>query len=138
MLAAGLLAWSAFQKNNFDARLILAPVLLIVWFAVRDVFVTVTAPEHGFNLLVGYPRPLILAFVAAMLMRRMGVSLDRLDHANETLNIRLAEREAELATFHRLERAKTVSTVREHERQRLTHDLHDGLSGHLASIIALS
>jgi signal transduction histidine kinase len=28
--------------------------------------------------------------------------------------------------------------VREHERQRLTHDLHDGLSGHLASIIALS
>jgi signal transduction histidine kinase len=138
VLAAGLLAWSAFQKNNFDARLILAPVLLIVWFAVRDVFVTVTAPEHGFNLLVGYPRPLILAFVAAMLMRRMGVSLDRLDHANETLNIRLAEREAELATFHRLERAKTVSTVREHERQRLTHDLHDGLSGHLASIIALS
>ncbi|MFZ0845394.1 MAG: ATP-binding protein [Pseudolabrys sp.] len=138
VLAAGLLAWSAFQKNNFDARLILAPVLLIVWFAVRDVFVTVTAPEHGFNLLVGYARPLLLAFVAAMLMRRMGVSLDRLDHANETLNIRLAEREAELATFHRLERAKTVSTVREHERQRLTHDLHDGLSGHLASIIALS
>ncbi len=71
-------------------------------------------------------------------MRRMGVSLDQLDHANETLNIRLAEREAELAAFHRLERAKTVSTVREHERQRLTHDLHDGLSGHLASIIALS
>ena len=66
------------------------------------------------------------------------IHIYRLDHANETLNIRLAEREAELATFHRLERAKTVSTVREHERQRLTHDLHDGLSGHLASIIALS
>jgi len=28
--------------------------------------------------------------------------------------------------------------VRAHERQRLTHDLHDGISGHLVSIIALS
>ena len=62
----------------------------------------------------------------------------QLDRSNETLNTKLAEREAELAAFHRLERVKAVNTVREQERQRLTHDLHDGLSGHLASIIALS
>ena len=40
--------------------------------------------------------------------------------------------------FHRQEKAKTALRVREQERTRLTHDLHDGISGHLASIIALS
>jgi two-component system, NarL family, sensor histidine kinase UhpB len=138
VIGAALTAWGAFWGNNTDARLMLGPTILIAWFAVRDVYVTATLPEHGLALLATYPRPFYLAFITAVLMRRMGASLDQVDSANETLNIRLAEREAELAALHRQERAKTVNTVREHERQRLTHDLHDGLSGHLASIIALS
>jgi two-component system sensor histidine kinase UhpB len=95
-------------------------------------------PAHGFNLLVPYARPVFLAFLTGVLLRRIGVTLDQLDRANETLSSRLAEREAELAIFHRQEKAKTAQLVREQERQRLTHDLHDGISGHLASIIALS
>ena len=138
IVAAGLTVWGAFRRHNIDARLILAPVVLIAWFSVRDVYVTLTVPEHGLNLLVSYSRPLLLAFVTAMLMRRMTVSLDQVDRANEILNVKLAEREAELAAFHRQERARTARLVRDQERQRLTHDLHDGLSGHLVSIIALS
>jgi len=138
IISTGLLTWGAVWRRNQDARLILGPVALIAWYAARDTFVVVTAPEHGFNLLVAYPRPLLLAFVLVILMRRMAMSLDSLDGANETLNFKLAEREAELAAFHRQERAKTANLVREQERQRLTHDLHDGISGHLVSIIALS
>jgi two-component system sensor histidine kinase UhpB len=136
--ATALIAWGAFRQRNIDARLMLGPYFLLAWFAVRDAYVTATLPEHGFNLLFPYQRPVFLALLTVVLMRRMGVSLDQLDSANETLNIKLAEREAELALLHRQERAKTVSSVRDHERQRLTHDLHDGLSGHLVSIIALS
>jgi signal transduction histidine kinase len=138
VVTTGLVAWGAFRQGSTDARLMLAPIFLIAWFAVRDTYITATLPEHGFDLLGSFPRPLFLAFLTAVLMRRMGVSLDQFDRANETLAIKLAEREAELAALHRLERVKTVNTVREHERHRLTHDLHDGLSGHLASIIALS
>jgi two-component system, NarL family, sensor histidine kinase UhpB len=134
----GLLAWGAFRLSSTDARLMLPPSFLIAWFAIRDVYVTVTLPEHAFNLLTTYPRPLYLAFITAVLMRRMGVSLDQVDRANETLNIKLAEQQAEFAALHRQERAKTANLVREQERQRLTHDLHDGISGHLVSIIALS
>jgi two-component system sensor histidine kinase UhpB len=138
IVSTGLLIWGAVRQRNRDARLILGPVALIAWYSARDAYVAVTAPEHGFNLLVPYSRPLLLAFVLAMLMRRMTMSLDSLDQANETLNVRLAEREAELAVYHRQEREKTANVVREQERQRLTHDLHDGISGHLVSIIALS
>lgn len=134
----GSIAWGAFRRGSTDARLILGPIFLIAWFAARDVYITATLPEHGFDLLATYPRPLFLAFLTAVLMRRMGVSLDQFDRANETLAIKLAEREAELAVLSRQERVETTRVTREQERQRLTHDLHDGLSGHLVSIIALS
>jgi signal transduction histidine kinase len=136
--ATGLFAWGALRQGKTDARLMLGPMFLITWFAVRDVYVTATLPDNGFDLLATYPRPLWLAFLTAVLMRRMGVSLDQFDRANETLSLRLAEREAELAALHRQEQVEATRVTREQERQRLTHDLHDGLSGHLVSIIALS
>ncbi len=136
--ATGLLAWGAIRQHSIDARMMLAPTLLITWYAMRDVYITVTLPHNGFYLLTTYPRPLYLAFITAVLMRRMGVSLDQVDRANETLNIKLDEREAELAVLSRKERIEAAHLIRDQERQRLTHDLHDGISGHLASIIALS
>jgi two-component system sensor histidine kinase UhpB len=133
-----LIAWGAIRWRNPDARLMLGPIFLIAWYSVRDVYVTATLPAHAFNLLATYPKPLFLAFLIAVLMRRLGVSLDSLDHANETLAIKLAAREAELAALSKLERVEATRLTRDQERQRLTHDLHDGLSGHLVSIIALS
>ncbi len=138
VVAAAILGWGAFRQKSVDAGLLFPPVFLWAWFSIHDVFVTVTVPEHGYNLLFAYPRPLMLVLVTAVLMHRMGISLDQLDRANETLALRLAEREAELAALHRAEKEKTARLIRDHERQRLTHDLHDGISGHLVSIIALS
>jgi two-component system, NarL family, sensor histidine kinase UhpB len=136
--AAAILGWGAFRQKSVDAGLLFPPAFLWAWFSIHDVFVTVTVPEHGYNLLFAHARPLMLALVTAVLMHRMGISLDQLDRANETLGVRLAEREAELAALYREEKVKTARLVRDQERQRLTHDLHDGISGHLVSIIALS
>jgi len=135
---AGVIAWSAIRWRDTDARLVLPSVFVLAWFAARDTYVTATLPAHGFNLLTPYVRPVLFAFLVGVLLRRIGLALDQRDRANENLSTRLAEREAELAIFHRLEKAKTAHLVREQERQRLTHDLHDGISGHLVSIIALS
>lgn len=137
-VAVGLMMWGAVRRGNTDARLMLAPAFLMGWFAIRDAYVTATLPAHGFDLMGSFPRPLFLAFLTAVLMRRMGVSLDELDRSNETLSVKLAEREAELAVLARQDRVEATRVTREQERQRLTHDLHDGLSGHLVSIIALS
>ncbi len=130
--------WGTIWKRNADARLLLAPFFVWTWFSVRDVYVVATLPAHPLFLLTPYGRPLFLAVLAAVLMRRMGVSLGRVDRANETLQRTLAEREAELAVLSRKERIEAAQLIREQERQRLTHDLHDGISGHLVSIIALS
>ncbi len=138
IVATVILAWSAFRDGGADARLMLPPYFLQAWFAVRDAYVFSTKPAHGFDLLSPYARPLFLLFVTAVLLRRMSASLDGLDRSNETLTAKLAAQQAELAEFHRHDRLEATRLTRERERQRLTYDLHDGLSGHLASIIALS
>ena len=136
--SAGIIAWGALRDGNTEARLMLSPSFLMAWFMVHDAYVSATLPAHAYNPLTPYARPLFLIGMTVVLMRRMGVGLDRVDHANEELTKRLGEREAELAVLHGQERVRTARLVRDQERQRLTHDLHDGISGHLVSIIALS
>jgi signal transduction histidine kinase len=136
-VACGIIAYGALDRRNTEARLLLAPIILMSWFAARDMGVSIGLLD-GSILLSGYGRLFFLAAATAVLMRRLAVSLDQLDHANENLNQRLAAREAELAVLHRQERIEAAQRVREQERQRLTHDLHDGISGHLVSIIAMA
>lgn len=80
----------------------------------------------------------MLLAIMIILMGRLARSLNSLDTANETLRLRLAAQEAELMQLHEKERAHASQMVREHERERLMRDLHDGLSGHLVSIMALA
>jgi signal transduction histidine kinase len=136
-ISCGIIAYGALDHRNTEARLLLAPIVLMSWFAARDMGVSAGLID-GSILLSVYGRLLFLAAATAVLMRRLAVSLDQLDHANENLNQRLAAREAELAVLHRQERIEATQRVREQERQRLTHDLHDGISGHLVSIIAMA
>jgi signal transduction histidine kinase len=136
-VASGVLAWGAIRRHSADAGLLLAPVFLLAWFQTRDAGMLVGLFD-GEILIAPYARPLVLAALLVILMRSLALSLDKLDRANEHLNARLEEREAELAALHLEERREAARLVREEERQRLTRDLHDGISGHLISIIAMA
>lgn len=135
LAAAGLVAWGAWSRRVQEARLMFVPLVLLALAGVHDV-VVVGRVLPGPVFLAWYLRPLFLVAIAVLLMRRFGLSLRRLDDANAHLQRRLAQREAELARLHEEERREATQRVRDEERQRLTADLHDGLSGHLASIVA--
>ncbi|KAB7624070.1 sensor histidine kinase [Alkalilimnicola sp. S0819] len=135
--ATAIAARGAFLDGNREALLFFLPLLLLCLAALRDML-AIQGAIAGPIMFSGYYRPLILAAVSVILMRRLAISLQRVDEANVHLNRRLAEREAELALVHERERLEATQRVRLTERQRLTADLHDGLSGHLASIIALA
>ncbi len=132
-----ILAADFAERRNTDAALLAVPFALTVWFGLHDVLLVVGLDDDAF-MRVPYGRLLILIAVMVILLTRLARSLNELDGANETLRQRLAAQEAELVLLHEKERARTGELVREHERERLMRDLHDGLSGHLASIIALS
>ena len=135
--SAGVIAWGAFRRGNIDARIMLPPFFLVAWFLIHDGGV-VAGLFGGSPLVTSYSRPLLLAAVTFVLMRRLSTTLGALDRSNDHLHAKLAAREAELAALHSQERSEAARLVREQERQRLTRDLHDGISGHLVSIIAMS
>lgn len=139
MLVAGssIVAWGAIRRGNIEAQLMLSPFILICCFGLRDLLVGVGLLD-GSVLITPYVRPLFLGATMAVLMRRLALSLHHLDFANEHLAQKLGEREAQLALLHRQERIEAARAVREQERVRLTRDLHDGISGHLVSIIAMA
>ena len=137
LIAGSLLARNAIRNRAWDQALLAAPFLLVGWYGLRDVGI-ITGLVDGGMLLGSKARPLTTAAVLVLLMRRLAQSLDELDGVNETLRHRLAAREAELSELHAKERVRTAQAALEEERERLMRDLHDGLSGHLVSIIALS
>ena len=137
LAAAVVVARAYLQQGRWEIGLLAIPFFLTGWYGLRDVAVIIGLVDGAF-LLSGFVRPLTMLAIVMLLMRRLALSLNDLDGANDTLRQRLAEREAELSLLHEKERLRTAQSVREHERQRLMHDLHDGLSGHLVSIIALS
>lgn len=132
-----LLAHNSLRTREWDQALLAAPFLLVGWYGLRDIGIVIGAVD-GALLLGSKARPLTTAAVLVLLMRRLAYSLGELDHANETLRHKLAAREAELSALHAKERVHAAQAAREDERERLMRDLHDGLSGHLVSIIALS
>ena len=67
---------------------------------------------------------------------RLIQSLNQLDSANIRLKRRLDEQQKELNLLHEKERRNLTRMALEKERDRLMRDLHDGLSGHLVSIMA--
>lgn len=136
--AAALALSGGFTRTgSWELGLLAFPFFLITTTGLRDIAVTLGLLEGGM-LLSGYVRSLTILMIVILLMRRLATSLEQVDEANETLRVRLKQREGELAVLHERERARAVAAVRDQERQRLMHDLHDGLSGHLVSIIALS
>ncbi|ASK34183.1 two-component sensor histidine kinase [Alcanivorax sp. N3-2A] len=137
LVASGIVAWAAFARRLHEAWLLVLPLSLMTITGLHDLLVLLGELSNPI-LLSMYYRPLMLIGIAMILMRRLGISLTRLDNVNGYLTDRLEQRERELACLHEADRRKAAQQVLSEERARLTADLHDGLSGHLASIIALS
>ena len=125
------------STRNVEHAVLAAALALLIWYGLVDIATISGIHDRGF-LLLPYPQALLITAVAFILFRRLAISMNGLDTANGTLRAKLLERELELAEAHAQERALAAGMAREQERQRLMRDLHDGLSGHIVSIIALA
>ena len=137
LITVALSAWGVFVRKVQEAWLLLLPLCLFSLATLYDGAI-IAGMLDGPVFLSIYYRQLLLVAIAVILMRRLGLSLRSLDSANAHLKSRLAEREAELRRLYEDERLEAARRVRHEERHRLTEDLHDGLSGHLASMIAVA
>lgn len=99
----------------------------------------ITAPFLSDLPLTFYAAPicgLILGLgMCAALAAHAGEARRVVVSANETLSLRLAEREAQLASAHEREMAAERRQSLLEERQRIVRDMHDGIGGQLVGLI---
>ncbi len=110
---------------------------LLLLTMIHDVGLNLGLVDSGLFLAQSLRIPLFVA-IGAYLTMRLVKSLEAGDRAAEVLRRKLAGREAELRGVLDTEKRLVKQLATQHERERITTDLHDGVAGHLSTIVALS
>lgn len=138
------ICWSFFflvfrkgKSTDTAIALFLIGQVIIIYGVSHDLFVRLGQVEDGL-LIARISNALVMAGMAAFLIGRQTETANSLDAAANTLRARLAEREEELHAIHKRQQESDRQRAISAERQRITSDLHDGVAGHLATIVALS
>lgn len=125
------------MRGNRDALLILLGLLVLVAFVARDV-ISVLSPEPTRVFLARSVYSGFLIAVATLMTARFVGAMRELDNTAETLRERIETVEAELRDTYEELRARREAEAVDRERGRLMRDLHDGLGGGLATMLALA
>lgn len=136
-LSAAIILFAVVRKPTFEGIVFLCGLCLLTFGVLRDFANGYGENASGF-MLSQFSRTLAFIGVAVFIVRRQAKIAKALDLAADTLRKRLAQKEEELREqYAREERLLKEQAVSE-ERRRLTADLHDGVAGHLATIVALA
>ncbi|PWC45750.1 hypothetical protein [Azospirillum sp. TSO22-1] len=127
----------AFLKRNSEALLLFGSFLLALVFIVHDWFIFRNALNESDVLLTRFVAPLVMASFSAVFMWRFAATMNTLDRFNAHLKREVAAAEEALRHSFEREQAQAQAAVLEAERVRLMSDLHDGIAGHLVSILSL-
>ncbi|GGD32308.1 sensor histidine kinase [Aureimonas glaciei] len=138
VLISAVTAWRVLRHGDADALLLSPPALVVLIFWGHDMLSLsgVLADTRIFLARLSYS-----AFVVAIgagLTWRFANALNAVDGFAERLRQRVREAETELEASLRREESRARLAALGQERMRLMRDLHDGLGGHLVSMVALS
>jgi signal transduction histidine kinase len=126
-----LAGWSAWRANSRDGLWLASANALNIPGAVHDLLLQtdVLGPEHIYAL--PYTALTFFGVFLLVVLRRHNAALVASEQANQRLELRLREREAELDASYRSLRAIEHGQVLTRERERLMQDMHDGLGSSL-------
>jgi signal transduction histidine kinase len=137
-LVGAVFLWHTIWREPRPETILFAlGLLLLVGAVIRDAGIRLGLLETGI-FLGQISRIVVLMAIAIFIVRRQSDIANRLDSAAEDLQAKLTEREAQLHALHERQRAQESARLIEDERARMTADLHDGVAGHLTTIVALS
>jgi signal transduction histidine kinase len=142
MLAGGILVlgtamWSAWRSQSRDALVLASWNFSTLPLGVHDLLL------QGYQLSLEqlYLTPYVgignFVIFLVIVSRRYNGALVAVEQANERLELRLRQREAELTASHERLRAIEYEQTISQERRRLTQDMHDGLGSSLMSALRM-
>ena len=127
----------ATARGNQSALIVLVGLAAVCLFVARDVaYILEPEPDGVFLTRAIYSG--FLAAVAMLMTLRFMRAMRELDNTAVTLRERVAATQAELSkTYEELRQRRETEAVNR-ERVRIMRDLHDGLGGELATMLALA
>jgi signal transduction histidine kinase len=136
LLVAGRIGWLAIE-GGVELRVISVALALASVAGVHDLGLLSRGIDPEGIFMTPYSSMLIFGAFLFTVQRRYVHAINQHEQLSSRLAERLSEREAELQANHarllELERAQTLAA----ERQRLIHDMHDGLGSALTTSLAM-
>jgi signal transduction histidine kinase len=137
LLVAGRIAWMAVNGGSIELRVIAIALAIATLAGAHDLGLLSQSIDHEGIFYTPYSGLLIFGAFLFAVQRRYVRAINDHEQLSSSLAQRLSEREAELQANHarllELERAQTLAA----ERQRLIHDMHDGLGSALTTSLAM-
>jgi signal transduction histidine kinase len=137
LLVAGRIGWMAIQGGSLELRVIAIALGIASIAGAHDLGLLGQSIDHEGVFLIPYTSMLIFGSFLFAVQRRYSRAITDHEQLSSSLARRLSEREAELQENHgrllEFERAQTLAA----ERQRLIHDMHDGLGSALTTSLAM-
>jgi len=121
--------------SPYDA-LMFACSVLVVLACLHDL--TARVSTYSSDLLFAPAgRLLLLVALTFLLVKKQTNTSNTLDNASREAHRELILKEQELRRLFEVQRLQSLKIASEQERKRITEDLHDGVAGHLTTILAL-
>jgi signal transduction histidine kinase len=137
LLVAGRIGWMAIHGGSIELRVIAISLAIATIAGAHDLALLSQSIDHEGIFFTPYSGVLIFGSFLFAVQRRYVRAINDHEQLSSSLAQRLSEREAELQANHlrllELERAHTLAA----ERQRLIHDMHDGLGSALTTSLAM-
>lgn len=136
-LIAIRIGWMAARGGSIELRVISLALVVAILAGAHDLALLAQRINPESVFLLPYSSMLIFGSLLFAVQRRYVKAIVNHEQLSRSLSRQLSEREAELQVNHsrllELERAQTLAT----ERQRLMHDMHDGLGSALTTSLAM-
>jgi two-component system sensor histidine kinase UhpB len=137
-VALGLISLGrAAARRNREALVMLLGMTMIFAFLLHDFWVILSGAANQIFLARPATAALVLTLCTAMTLR-FTRAMRAADATAESLRVRVEAAEAELRVTYEELRVRREAEAVERERGRLMRDLHDGVGGDLASMLALA
>jgi signal transduction histidine kinase len=131
------LARTAIRTQSLSSLLTLGAIGMGLVLTVRDQLVIRGVLDGGHVLMARFNGPILAMMTGAVLTRRFSSGLAALEDFNARLRNDVNAAAEQLRRAFEREQVQARRATLEAERMRLMGDLHDGIAGHLVSIISL-
>lgn len=136
--AVGLLALRSIGSHELQYRLITAAGLVVVLYAVHDALVITNVITNHIYYLLPFSEFVLLGTLGLILLNRFLESIREVEDLNANLEARVLAKENELSEAFASRRELERQNILSEERQRIIREIHDGVGGHLVSILAMA